>query len=48
MKKIDKFVNFPNCKIPKISEIVQFGKLVNYHICILSVWIISKNLKIKK
>ena len=23
-KKIDNFVNFPNCKIPKISEIFQF------------------------
>ena len=28
VEKIDKFVNFPNCKIRKISEIVQFRKIV--------------------
>ena len=28
VKKIDKFVNFPNCEIPKVSEIVQFRKFV--------------------
>ena len=28
VKKIDTFVNFSNCKIPKISEIVQFRKFV--------------------
>ena len=28
VKKIDKFVNFPYCKIPKNSEIVQFRKIV--------------------
>ena len=27
-KKIDKFVNFSNCKIPKMSEIVEFRKFV--------------------
>ena len=30
VKKIDEFVNFWNCKIQKISEIVQFGKLENF------------------
>ena len=31
-KKIDNFVNFPTCKIPKISEIVQFRKLASLEI----------------
>ena len=32
VKKIDKYVDSPNCKIPKISEIVRFRKLVNFQI----------------
>ena len=28
VKKTDIFVNFPNCKVPKIYEIVQFRKFV--------------------
>ena len=34
VKKIDKFVNFPNRKISKISETVQFRKLANFKILI--------------
>ena len=32
VKKIDKFVYFPNVKIPKIAEIVECRKLVNFQI----------------
>ena len=32
LKKINKFVNFPNCKFPKISEVVKFLKLANFQI----------------
>ena len=28
----DKFVDSPNCEIPKISEIVQFRELANFQI----------------
>ena len=40
---MDKFVNFPICKIPKISEIVQFWKLANFQILK-----ICKTIKISK
>ena len=32
VKKIDKFVYFPNCKFPKIAEIVRFRKLAKFQI----------------
>ena len=43
VKKIDKFINFWNCKIEKKSEIVQFRKLSNFQ-----VWKITKTIKIRK
>ena len=30
VKKIDKFINVPNCKIPKISKISKFLKIDNF------------------
>ena len=46
--KLFNFLNFKFLKICKAIKILQTLNLVNYHICILSVQIISKNVKIKK